>query len=188
MHLDPSEKSLGTSFFERTAEEVARDLIGCYLVRKRRRKVVRSRIIETEAYVGPHDLACHASRGRTVRTETMFGAAGTLYVYLVYGLHWMLNVVTGPIGYPAAVLIRSVDTIVGPGRLTRALGVTGALNGHPASERSGLWFAKDHRLALLPILCAARIGVGYAGPIWSTKKYRFVALPKKLGIAAGNQY
>ena len=100
MHLDPSEKSLGTSFFDRTAEEVARDLIGCYLVRKRRRKVVRSRIIETEAYVGPHDLACHASRGRTMRTETMFGAAGTLYVYLVYGLHWMLNVVTGPIGYP----------------------------------------------------------------------------------------
>jgi DNA-3-methyladenine glycosylase len=175
MTLDPSEKPLGRKFFDRNAEAVARDLIGCYLVRKRGRKLLKSRISETEAYVGPHDLACHASRGRTLRTEAMFGPAGTLYVYLVYGLHWMINVVTGPVDFPAAVLIRGVDSIVGPGRLSKALGVTGALNGHPASERSGLWFAKDHRLAPLPILSTPRIGVGYAGPIWSNKKYRFVA-------------
>ena len=87
----------------------------------------------------------------------MFGPAGTLYVYLVYGLHWIINVVTGPVDFPAAVLIRGVDSVVGPGRLSKALGVTGALNGHPASERSGLWFAKDHRLAALPILRTPRI-------------------------------
>ena len=178
MNLDPSEKPLGRKFFDRNAEAVALDLIGCYLVRKRGRKLLKSRISETEAYVGPHDLACHASRGLTLRTEPMFGPAGTLYVYLVYGLHWIINVVTGPVDFPAAVLIRGVDSVVGPGRLSKALGVTGALNGHAASERSGLWFAKDHRLAALPILRTPRIGVGYAGPIWSNKKYRFVALPK----------
>jgi DNA-3-methyladenine glycosylase len=89
-------RPLGRSFFEREAEAVARDLIGCYLVRKRGRKLIKRRITETEAYVGPHDLACHAARGRTLRTEPMFEPAGTLYVYLVYGMHWMLNVVTGP--------------------------------------------------------------------------------------------
>jgi len=175
MTLDPSEKPLRGTFFNRNAEEVARDLIGCYLVRKRGRKVLKSRIRETEAYVGPHDLACHASRGRTLRTEAMFGPAGTLYVYLVYGLHWMINVVTGPVDFPAAVLIRSVDAIEGPGRLSKALGVTGALNRRPATEASGLWFAKDHRLERLPIICTPRIGVNYAGPVWSAKAFRFVS-------------
>ena len=175
MTLDPSEKPLRRTFFDRHAEEVARDLIGCYLVRKRGRKVLKSRIRETEAYVGPHDLACHASRGRTLRNEAMFGPAGTLYVYLVYGLHWMINVVTGPVDFPAAVLIRSVDAIEGPGRLSKALGVTGALNRSPATEASGLWFAKDYRLERLPIICTPRIGVNYAGPVWSAKAFRFVS-------------
>jgi DNA-3-methyladenine glycosylase len=176
MDLDPSHKPLGRSFFNREAEDVARELIGCFLVRKLGRRVVKSRITETEAYVGPHDLACHAARGRTMRTEPMFSRAGTLYVYLVYGLHWMLNVVTGPTGYPAAVLIRSVDTISGPGRLSGALGVRGALNGLMASERNGLWFIKDDRLAPLGVACTPRIGVEYAGPIWSVKPYRFVSI------------
>ena len=105
----------------------------------------------------------------------MFGPAGTLYVYLVYGLHWMINVVTGPVDFPAAVLIRSVDAIEGPGRLSKALGVTGALNRRPATEASGLWFAKDYRLERLPIICTPRIGVNYAGPVWSAKVFRFVS-------------
>jgi DNA-3-methyladenine glycosylase len=176
MKLDPSNTPLPQSFFDREAVDVARDLIGCYLVRRKGRVLSKTRIIETEAYVGPHDLACHASRGRTVRTEVMFGPPGILYIYLVYGLHWMLNVVTGPIDFPAAVLIRSVDGICGPGRLSRTLGITDALNGWVASEPSGLWFARDEQIAGLKVVRTPRIGVEYAGPIWSAKRYRFVAV------------
>lgn len=130
-------------------------------------------ITETEAYVGPHDLASHAARGRTERTEVMFGPPGTLYVYFVYGIHWMLNVVTGPAGYPAAVLIRSVAEITGPGRLTKALGIDGRFNRLAAGEPAGLWF--EERAGARPprIARSARIGVAYAGPIWSKKEYRF---------------
>jgi DNA-3-methyladenine glycosylase len=169
-------RPLGGSFFERGAETVARDLIGCYLVRKRGQKLFKHRITETEAYTGPHDLACHAARGRTMRTEPMFGPAGTLYVYLVYGMHWMLNVVTEPINYPAAVLIRSVDTITGPGRLTKTLGITGALNNRAAAVRNGIWFVKDDHLDPLQVVRTKRIGVEYAGPIWSPKPYRFISI------------
>jgi DNA-3-methyladenine glycosylase len=176
MKLDPSTTPLPQSFFDREAEDVARDLIGCYLVRRKGRALSKARIIETEAYVGPHDLACHASRGRTVRTEVMFGHPGILYIYLVYGLHWMLNVVTGPVDFPAAVLIRSVDGICGPGRLSRTLGITDALNGWVASEPSGLWFARDEQIAGPKVIRTPRIGVEYAGPIWSAKRYRFVAV------------
>ena len=99
---------------------------------------------------------------------------GTLYVYLVYGLHWMLNVVTGPIGYPAAVLIRSVETAIGPGRLSKALGITGTLNGLATNEQTGLWFTRPKQPACLQIVRTPRIGVKYAGPIWSAKELRFV--------------
>lgn len=170
---DPSDRPLDSSFFDRKAEHVARDLIGCHLVRKRARHL-KCTITETEAYVGPHDLACHASRGRTSRTEPMFGLPGTLYVYRIYGLHWMLNVVTGPIGYPAAVLLRSAGGIAGPGRLAKALGVTGALNGRVVGVQSGVWFTARLQSAPVQILRMPRIGVHYAGPIWSAAPLRFV--------------
>jgi DNA-3-methyladenine glycosylase len=172
--LDPSDRPLGLSFFNRPAEDVARDLIGCHLVRRRGRRLSRYTITETEAYVGPHDLACHASHGRTTRTEPMFGPPGTLYVYLVYGLHWMLNVVTGPVGYPAAVLFRSAGGITGPGRLAKALDVTGSLNGRAAAASSGIWFSSGNQRLSHQIICTPRIGVNYAGPIWSTTPLRFV--------------
>lgn len=104
---------LDTSFYDRPADAVARDLIGQVLVRRIGPQRMRLVITETEAYVGVHDLACHAARRRTLRTEVMFGPAGRFYVYLVYGLHWMLNVVTGPPGDAAAVLIRSAGTFKG---------------------------------------------------------------------------
>ena len=168
----------GSNFFDRAADEVAYDLIGCRLNRLIVGRKHSFIITETEAYVGSEDLASHASKGRTKRTEVMFGAAGTLYVYFVYGLHWMLNVVTGPIDYPAAILIRGVEGIVGPARLTKALGITGQLNGRVADEQTGLWFSEGLRPPC--VTRSARIGVKYAGPVWSTKPYRFVLSKKTL--------
>jgi DNA-3-methyladenine glycosylase len=120
-------------------------------------------IIETEAYLGPHDLACHSARGRTRRTQAMFGPPGTLYIYLVYGLHLMLNIVTRPEGCAAAVLIRGAGTAQGPGRLGRLLALTIDLNGKAASPETGLWF-EDRGVVARRIVAAPRIGVGYAGP------------------------
>jgi len=149
--------------------KVARELIGCRLHIGDQARI----ITETEAYTGPGDLASHASKGRTKRNEAMFGPPGTLYVYFVYGLHWMLNVVTGPGDYPSAVLIRGVDGIIGPARLTKALGITGDLNGKAANEETGVWFSEGPRPSRKQIISSARIGVDYAGPIWSLKPYRF---------------
>jgi len=120
---------LEPAFFDRPADHVARDLLGKALLRRIGPKQALM-ITETEAYLGPHDLACHSARGRTARTEVMFGRPGTLYIYLVYGLHWMLNVVTAPHG--SAVLLRSAGGMNGPGRLGAALAITGALNGKAA--------------------------------------------------------
>jgi DNA-3-methyladenine glycosylase len=162
---------LGPGFFERPADIVARDLPGRTLARRLRGKRIALMITETEAYLGPHDLASHSARGRTARTEVMYGPPGTLYVYLVYGLHWMLNVVTGPAGYPAAVLIRRAGDLSGPGKLARALAIDGALNGTQAMPESGLWF--ENGQGAQPVIAAPRIGVDYAGPRWSARKLRF---------------
>ena len=165
------DRILTAAFFDRTALKVARDLIGCRL---HVGDQIQSRVItETEAYIGPQDLASHASKGRTKRTEAMFGPPGSFYVYFVYGVHWMLNVVTGPGDYPAAVLIRSVEGIVGPARLTKALGINGDLNGKVANKETGVWFGEGLRPSRKQIVRSARIGVDYAGPIWSLKPYRF---------------
>jgi DNA-3-methyladenine glycosylase len=164
---------LSPSFFDRPAEDVARGLLGKAIVGRFGDSVQALIITETEAYLGPHDLACHAARGRTPRTDTMFGPAGTLYVYLVYGLHLMLNVVTGPEGFPAAVLIRSAGNAQGPGRLGRALTLTPELNGKLASPATGLWF-EDREARPRRIRAAPRVGVGYAGPTWSRRRLRFI--------------
>ena len=142
-------------------------------------KLVRtqSRIItEVEAYTGHEDLASHAANGRrTKRTEPMFGPPGIFYVYLVYGMHRMLNVVTGPIGFPAAVLIRGVEGINGPARLTKAMNVHSRLNAKPANKATGVWFSKGIPTPSKNIIRSARIGVAYAGPDWGTRPYRFSA-------------
>ena len=163
-------RALPAEFFNAPAEQVARQLLGKRLVRVSEGAVRSLAITETEAYVGPHDLACHAARGRTRRTEVMFGAPGTLYVYLIYGMHWMLNVVTGAPGYPAAVLIRGVEGLSGPGRLARALAIDRVLNGKPAVPGTGLWFADDgYAVAPRDMRRTPRIGVDYAGPVWAAK-------------------
>lgn len=166
---------LPLEFFERPVLEVAKGLIGASLVRRiPHGNTISSMLTEVEAYDGPEDLASHASKGRTPRTEVMFGPAGVFYVYLIYGVHWMLNVVTGESGYPAAVLIRGIKDMSGPGRVTARLQIDKSLNGKPAQKSSGLWFEK--RSVVIPddrIETTPRIGVEYSGD-WSRVPYRFI--------------
>src|SRR3989344_4993889 len=112
-------KILKQNFFNRPTIAVARELLGCFLCRRINGKVIRLKITEVEAYDGPRDKASHASRGKTKRNTPMFGKAGQFYVYFTYGIHWMLNIVTGPKDYPAAILIRGVEGISGPARITK---------------------------------------------------------------------
>jgi DNA-3-methyladenine glycosylase len=174
---------LDAEFFRRPALRVARELLGKHLVRRRPDGGRESAAIhETEAYIGPQDLACHAARGLTPRTSVLFGPPGRWYVYFVYGIHWMLNAVTGDEGYPAAVLIRGAGPWIGPARLTRGLAIDKQFNGLEASERSGLWI--EDRGLTPPrgaVRRTPRIGVDYAGA-WAAKPYRFVVEPSHFGL------
>lgn len=173
---------LPSSFFRQPTLIVARSLLGKFLIRKGGRQEVATMITEVEAYDGPLDKACHAHRGKTPRNAVMFGPAGHWYVYFVYGMHWMLNIVTGPKGYPAAVLIRGVGEPFdaaqgkwcGPAKLTRALHIDGRLNGKTSSKTSGLWIEdRGVRVTRKNIRRTPRIGVAYAKE-WAKKPYRFV--------------
>lgn len=155
---------------------LARWLVGKHLVRRLPDGREEARlIVETEAYDGERDLACHARAGRTSRTAVMYGPGGVWYVYLCYGIHEMLNLVVGPRDWPAAILIRGVEGAIGPGRVTKALAIDRSLNAAPASEGSGLWI--EDRGVVVPrggIRATQRIGVDFAGPIWTAKHWRFV--------------
>ncbi|MEM9159601.1 MAG: DNA-3-methyladenine glycosylase [Verrucomicrobiota bacterium] len=163
-------------FESRDTVRLARELLGKVLVTLVEGREVALAITETEAYDGPEDLACHASKGRTKRTEVMFGAAGHWYVYLCYGVHEMLNLVTGPVDYPGAILIRGLSEVSGPGRLTKRLGIDRRFNGAASSMETGLWIEdrgvlfRDEEVDATP-----RIGVDYAGPDWANRPYRFLA-------------
>ena len=161
---------------------LARWLLGKHLVRRFADERIESRIItETEAYNGEHDLACHARAGRTARTDVLYGPGGMWYVYLCYGIHEMLNLVVGPENWPAAILIRGVEGAIGPGRVTKTLGIDRALNRAPAEESSGLWIEdRGVRVPASMIFKTPRIGVSYAGPIWSAKPWRFTFDPTAL--------
>lgn len=155
---------------------LARWLLGKFLVRRLPDGREEARmIVETEAYDGERDQACHARSGRTKRTEVMYRAGGIWYVYLCYGIHEMLNLVVGPENYPAAILIRGVEGAIGPGRVTRQLAIDRALNATSAvTATDGLWL--EDRGVIVPrraVETTPRIGVDYAGPIWSAKHWRF---------------
>lgn len=154
---------------------LARGLLGRVLVRRRADGVeLRHRITEVEAYDGERDLACHASKGRTARTAVMYEPGGVWYVYLCYGIHEMLNLVTGPADYPAAILIRGVEGITGPGRVTKQLQIDRRLNGAVAEPASGLWVEDDGLVVpKRAVLSGPRVGVDYAGPEWAAKPWRF---------------
>ena len=167
--------SLPEDFFDRPTLVVARDLLGKLLCREVKGETRRLRIAEVEAYDGPLDKACHAHRGKTPRNEVMFGPAGRWYVYLCYGMHWMLNVVTGPVDFPAAVLLRGSLEVKGPGRLTKALAIDRELDRSPVGRSSGLWIEDDDCEAPeAEVERTPRIGIGYAGKEWIDKPYRFV--------------
>lgn len=161
---------LGQRFFEQPTLKVAKGLLGKVLARRLPVGVYRYRIVETEAYCGKHDLACHASRGRTKRTEVMFGLAGYIYVYLVYGMYYCLNFVTSRKGRGEAVLIRaleplfkSADKTNGPGRLCRALGIDYKLNNQRLNRPTGLWVEDDgFRPKSSDVGRSPRRGVSYA--------------------------
>ncbi len=157
---------------------VAQELLGKFLVRKINGRELAVMITETEAYDGFGDLASHAARGRTSRTQVMFGHPGNAYVYLCYGVHEMLNIVTREKEYPAAVLVRGATCdaidLNGPGKLTKFLQIGRKLNNLPLKKSSGLW-VEDRGVKIPPskIGRSPRIGVAYAGPVWSAKKWRF---------------
>jgi len=169
-------------FRARNTVTLARRLLGRVLVRTfPDGRQVRHVITEVEAYHGERDRASHASRGRTRRNAPMFGPGGVWYVYLCYGVHEMLNLVTGPRDFPAAILIRGVAGLAGPGRLTKALGIDRRLNGAPARPISGLHVATTGvRVPRHLVRAAPRIGVDYAGPVWSRKPWRFFFDPGEL--------
>ncbi|MEI6036932.1 MAG: DNA-3-methyladenine glycosylase [Planctomycetota bacterium] len=179
----PTTSVVGAGFFAGRADTVARELLGKWLVVcSADGQPMRHLIVETEAYMGAHDLACHGRTGQTQRNATMFGPAGRWYVYLCYGMHWMLNIVTGEQGTPAAVLLRGLGDCSGPGRLTKALGIDRSFDGQPASRHSGLWF--EHGGTPIPrrlIHRSPRIGVGYAGE-WAQKPLRFFVDAKRLAM------
>ena len=171
------QKILPRAYFNRPTLMVARSLIGKYVIRGNGKKIIAGKIIEVEAYVGPGDKACHASKGRTPRTDVMFGPAGVAYVYLIYGMYHCLNVVTEREEFPAAVLIRAVEIdgelIDGPGRLCRALEIDRSLNRLDMTSGDSLWF--EDRGANVPrdeVGAFPRIGVDYAEE-WAKKPWRF---------------
>ena len=179
------------SFYAQPTINVARQLLGKYLVRRHPDGTTVGKIVETEAYVGPHDLACHAAKGRTARTEVMFGPPGHAYVYFIYGVYYCLNIVTEEVGHASAVLIRSLEPIEGidlmqqrrrlddlrklasgPGKLCLAMAIDKTLNGADMS-RGNVLYVEDRNEPPPKIAATPRIGVDYAGK-WKDKPWRFL--------------
>jgi DNA-3-methyladenine glycosylase len=182
-----SSQPLAAAFFDRPADRVARDLLGARLVVRAADGTLSLHVVvETEAYLGAHDLACHGSKGLTKRNAVMFGPAGRWYVYLCYGMHWMLNVVTGAEGVPAAVLIRGAGVFSGPGRVTRGLGIDRAFDGKAAVRPTGLWFEAGEPISPRRIRRTPRIGVGYAGA-WAEKPLRYLIDPAEISTLYGRR-
>lgn len=162
---------LRNEFFKAPATELAPRLLGKVLCHRVGDEVQRVHITETECYFGEEDTACHAHRGRTPRTATLYRAGGVAYVYLCYGIHALLNVVTGEEGHPEAVLIRGVEGADGPGRATKLLGIGCALNGEELCTSDTLWLEEDgteYAYDELP-----RVGIDYAEKLDRDRLWRY---------------
>ena len=184
---------LSDEYFDRPVTIVARNLLGMLLVRQLGEDLLAGYITETEAYDGSSDLASHARVGKTARNAVMYGPAGTAYVYFTYGMHWCLNVVTGPVDYPAAVLIRAIYPVKGlsriarnrqgikakqwtdgPAKLTRALEINGEQNGVKLTgTQSGIWMEKGIEVPDQYIQTGKRIGIDRTPEPWVSKPWRF---------------
>lgn len=170
-------QKLTRDFYERNTLIVAQDLLGKYLVHVVDDKEYIGKIVEVEAYLGPHDLAAHSAKGHTKRTAVMFGPAGFAYVYLIYGIYYCMNVVSGVTGTGAAVLLRAVEPVKninmrtqGPGLLCKAMHINTSLNAHDLTSDNFYIAAAEH--ALLTIIKRPRVGVDYAGH-WARRLLRF---------------
>ena len=164
---------LPSNFFQRDTLEVAPELLGKTLVRKLEDNSIRKfKITEVEAYCGTEDLACHASKGRTPRTEVMFKEGGLVYVYLIYGMYWMLNIVTGRENDASAILIRGIDNISGPGRVGKALQLNKTFYGENISTSNRIWIEDSD--VVTKFSTSPRIGINYAGEPWISKPWRFI--------------
>ena len=167
------EHRLSLDFYLQDVLVVAPSLLGKKLVCRQSSGLLTAYTIsETEAYRGAEDKACHASKGMTARTKIMFEQGGVLYMYLVYGMYWMMNVVTGARDVPQAVLIRGLREVSGPGRLTRQLGLNGSLNGEDLLHSERIWIEGTGQEAAFTT--HPRIGIDYAGEIWKNKPWRYL--------------
>ena len=164
---------LGRDYFAADAKTLAPDLVGKLLCRSTENGIIKARITETECYFGEEDTACHAHKGKTERTKTMYEAGGITYVYLCYGIHSLLNIVTGCEGHPEAVLIRGIEGANGPGKATKMLGISLSDNALPLCEESGIWI-EDDCLKRPRIARLTRVGIDYASKKDRERKWRFL--------------
>ncbi len=199
---------LPPEFYDRETELVARELLGAVLESASPDGVAAGRIVETEAYLGEHDPACHAAAGRTPRTEWLYGPPGVAYVYFIYGVHWCVNAVTHPAGQPSAVLIRALEPVEGielmqlrrravrhnrdlangPGKLCEALGVTGEHNGMPL-DRPPLIIRAGSPVADRSVVVTPRVGITKAAdwPLrWLERGSEFVSRARGVGFRSGD--
>jgi DNA-3-methyladenine glycosylase len=163
---------LTRSFFERDVLVVAPELIGKMLARRNMDSVSYYSITEVEAYRGTEDKASHARFGRTSRNGVMFQQGGLVYIYLIYGMYWMLNFVTGPVGQPQAILLRGLDGLAGPGRITRALAIDKSFYGEDLIYSGRIWI--EDRARRPEIVQRPRFGIDYAGEPWKSMPWRFI--------------
>lgn len=174
-------KKLLRSFYTRPTLIAAKDLLGKYIVRKVGNKTLEGKIIETEAYIGPRDKASHAYRGKiTPRNKAEYLIGGHIYIYLVYGMYWQLNIATAKEGKPECVLIRALDCgriTDGPGKVCRYLKLNKSFYGEDLTKSKRIWIeTRGKKVSPSDILATARIGIDYAGPYWSRRKWRFVLM------------
>jgi DNA-3-methyladenine glycosylase len=177
-------KKLTRSFYARPTLTVAKEILGKYIVRKDKGKLLVGKIVETEAYIGPRDKASHAYKGkRTKRNQAEYLVGGYIYIYLVYGMHWQMNITTSSANKPECVLIRAIKPVDpklknltnGPGKLCRWLKLNKSFYGEDLIESKRIWLEdRGDRIRPSQIVATARIGIDYAGPYWSARKWRFL--------------